>query len=320
MFTNEVDTMLDAHQLNVFLLAAETLNFTVAARRLHMSQPSVSQHIQSLEQHFGQPLFIRAGRTIHLTDAGQALVPMAQELVNRSIRIEETLKSLHGEVYGQLLFGCSTTPGKYILPQLLARFHNRHPKVKVACHVSSQEQALRTLQNESIHFALASTPHTGYTNLEFRKFMSDQVLLIAPLDHPWAAQGEIDPEELYSEEFILREETSGTRLAVREELATLNIIEQELNSILILGNSEAIALAVEEGLGVGFVSSLVVSRLVHGRVATIKVRGLNVERDIYVSRLNNRLMTKAQTAFWEFAISERKAIAASLSVEQKAIV
>ncbi len=311
--------MLDAHQLNVFLVAAETLNFTVASRRLHMSQPSVSQHIQSLEQHFGQPLFIRAGRTIQLTDAGEALVPLAQEMVNRSINIEETLKSLQGEVYGQLLFGCSTTPGKYILPQLLARFHKKHPKVKVACHVSSQEQALQTLQDEEIHFALASTPHTAHRNLEFRKFMSDQVLLIVPLDHPWVAQGEIDPEELYGAEFILREESSGTRLAVRDRLATVGIMEQELDALLILGNSEAIALAVEEGLGVGFVSSLVVSRLVNGRVAPIKVRGLKIERDIYVSKLNNRLMTKAQTAFWEFAINEREAIAEALTVEKKAI-
>ena len=312
--------MLDAHQLNVFLVAAEALNFTVAARRLHMSQPSVSQHIQSLEQHFGQPLFIRAGRTIQLTDAGEALVPMAQEMVNRSIRIEETLQSLHGEVYGQLLFGCSTTPGKYILPQLLARFHNKHPKVKVACHVSSQAQALQLLEDGEIHFALASTPHTTYRSLEFRKFMTDQVLLIAPLDHPWATQGEIEPEELYSAQFILREESSGTRQAVYDALAAVGIMEQELDAFLILGNSEAIALAVEEGMGAGFVSSLVVSRLVHGRVAPIKVRGLTLERDIYVSKLSNRLMTKAQTAFWEFAINEREAIAEALTVEQEAII
>ena len=97
--------MLDAHQLNVFLVAAETLNFTLAARRLHMSQPSVSQHIQSLEQYFDQSLFIRSGRTLQLTDAGEALVPLAQDMVNRSIRIEETIKSLQDEVYGHLLVG-----------------------------------------------------------------------------------------------------------------------------------------------------------------------------------------------------------------------
>ncbi|MCB9443901.1 MAG: LysR family transcriptional regulator, partial [Ardenticatenaceae bacterium] len=193
--------MLDAHQLNVFLVAAETLNFTLAARRLHMSQPSVSQHIQSLEQHFGQSLFIRAGRTLQLTDAGEALVPMAQDMVNRSIRIEETIKSLQGEVYGHLLVGCSTTPGKYILPQLLARFHNTYPQVKISCHVASQDQSLQTLENGEIHFALASVPHTSFKNIEFSKFMTDRVLLIVPLSHPWAKKGIIEPDELFKTNF-----------------------------------------------------------------------------------------------------------------------
>ena len=90
--------MLDAHQLNVFLIAAETLNFTQAAVRLHMSQPSVSQHIFSLEQHFEQPLFIRSGRNVQLTDAGVALVPLARELVARSVHIEEMMKSLFSQL------------------------------------------------------------------------------------------------------------------------------------------------------------------------------------------------------------------------------
>ncbi len=108
--------MLDTHQLHVFLVAAETLSFTKTARRLHMSQPSVSQHIQTLERHFDKELFTRAGRSIMLTDAGQALLPMAREIVNQSVSIEETMRSLDGEVHGHLLVGCSTTPGKYILP------------------------------------------------------------------------------------------------------------------------------------------------------------------------------------------------------------
>lgn len=312
--------MLDAHQLNVFLVAAETLNFTVAARRLHMSQPSVSQHIQSLEQHFGQPLFIRAGRTIQLTDAGEALVPLAQDMVNRSIHIEEAIKSLQGEVYGHLLVGCSTTPGKYILPQLLARFHGRFPKVKISCHVSSQEQSLQTLANGEVHFALASAPHTAVKQIEFNKFMTDQVLLIVPLDHPWAAREVIEPHELYETNFILREESSGTQATVESTLAEAGIAVDELETLLVLGNAEAIALAVKEGLGAGFVSSLVVSRLVKGQVATIQIKGLELARDIYIGRLTNRLATRAQTAFWDFAINQRETIVTGLNAEQAAIV
>jgi DNA-binding transcriptional LysR family regulator len=312
--------MLDAHQLNVFLVAAEALNFTVAARRLHMSQPSVSQHIQSLEQHFGQSLFIRAGRTIQLTDAGEALVPLAQDMVNRAIRIEETIKSLEGEIYGHLLVGCSTTPGKYILPQLLARFHNKFPKVKISCHVSSQEQSLQTLQDGEVHFALASDPHTSFKHIEFSKFMTDQIMLIVPLDHPWAAKGEIEPEELYQANFIFREESSGTHATVLTALADGGIVNEDLETLLVLGNSEAIALAVKEGLGAGFVSSLVVSKLVNGKVATIKIKGFDLKRDIYIGRLTNRLATKAQTAFWDFAINEREAVVRELNAEQAAIM
>ena len=295
--------MLDAHQLNVFLAAAETLNFTVAARRLHMSQPSVSQHIQTLEQHFSQPLFIRAGRTIQLTDAGEALVPLAQDMVNRSIRIEETIKSLQGETYGHLLVGCSTTPGKYILPQLLARFHDQYPKVKITCHVASQKQSLQTLENGEIHFALASIPHTAVKQIEFSQFMTDQIMLIVPLDHPWAIKREIEPEELYETNFILREENSGTQVTVENGLAEAGIAVDELETLLVLGNAEAITLAVKEGLGAGFVSSLVVNRLVKGQVAAIKIKEVSLTRDIYIGRLTNRLATKAQTAFWDFAIN-----------------
>jgi DNA-binding transcriptional LysR family regulator len=312
--------MLDAHQLNVFLVAAETCNFTLAARRLHMSQPSVSQHIQSLEQHFDQSLFIRAGRTLQLTDAGEALVPLARDMVTRSIRIEETIKSLQGEVCGHLLVGCSTTPGKYILPQLLARFHDEFPQVKITCHVASQEQSLQTLENGDVHFALASAPHTSYKHIEFSKFMTDQVMLIVPLDHPWATKGEIEPQELYETNFILREENSGTQTTVQSALADAGIDVDKLNTLLILGSSEAIALAVKEGLGAGFVSSLVVSKLVNGKVATIQIKGFSLTRDIYIGRLTNRLATKAQTTFWDFAIDQRDAIVQALNVEQAAIL
>ena len=122
--------MLDAHQLNVFVTAAKTLNFTAAARQLHMTQPSVSQHVQSLEQHFGVALFIRSGRNLRLSDAGLALLPMAQRMVSSSLHIEEMMESLKGEVHGHLLVGCSTTIGKYVLPFMLAAFMRQYPKCR----------------------------------------------------------------------------------------------------------------------------------------------------------------------------------------------
>ena len=292
--------MLDTHQLNVFLIAAETLNFTQAARLLHMSQPSVSQHIQTLEQSFGHPLFVRLGRRIELTDAGEELVPLAREMVKRSIHIEETMKSLEGEVHGQLLVGCSTTPGKYILPQILAKFHHLHPRVKVSCTVAAQGEVYRMLCDGEVHVALISEPFMPSRDVEARIFMTDTMKLIAPLDHSWARRGVIDPKELIEGDFIFREEGSGTETTVRRALAASGIDTDALNTLLVLGSSEAIALSIQEGIGVGFVSDIVITKLVEGRVAPIRVNGLDIVRDIYIGTHIRRPATVAQRVFWDF--------------------
>jgi DNA-binding transcriptional LysR family regulator len=298
--------MLDIHQLNVFVVAAETLNFTQAAQQLHMTQPSVSQHIQFLERHFDMELFIRNGRNLELTDAGMALLPLAREAVALSIRTDEMMDSLKGSIYGHLIVCCSTTPGKYILPNLLARFHRKHPQVRVTCQVSSQTDALKSVAEGDAHFALFSLNHAHYPDLEAISFICDPIVLIAPLNHPWAEQGEIDAGELMDSDFIMRESTSGTFNAVSDALGGQGISMNDLRILITLGNAEAIALAVQEGIGVGFVSQMVVDRLCKGKVAEIRIRGLEICREIYVGHNNRRPATNAQTAFWNFITAEEK--------------
>jgi DNA-binding transcriptional LysR family regulator len=297
--------MLDAHQLNVFLTAAQTLNFTVAARQLHMSQPSVSQHIRELENFFDTALFIREGRRIYLSDAGQALIPMAKQLVNASIQIEETMQSLKTEVFGHLMVGCSATSGKYILPFLLAEFLKRHPKVEATCHVSSRAIALQMLCDGQVHLAVASASEFCQ-EIEFQKLISDPVVLITPLDHPWATRREIEPRELLEERFIMREDGSGTRTVAAQGLRRIGMSIEQLPRVLTLGNSEAIALGVQEGIGVAFITQSVVDYLVSGRVAPVRVKGLEMQQDIYIGRHTHYPATTAQTAFWEFIQENRE--------------
>lgn len=299
--------MLDAHQLNVFLTAARTLNFTAAARQLHMTQPSVSQHIQALEQHFGLQLFVRSGRHLRLTDAGEALLPMAQEMVSVSQSIDNKMESLKGDVYGRLVVGCSTTVGKYVLPFLLASFMQQHPKVEASCYVTPRKMAVQMLCDGDVHVALASAQELN-PSLQFSRFITDRVSLIVPLNHPWADRDWIDPDELLDVNFIWREEGSGTRFVAEEKLRELGIGFSQLKTILTLGNSEAIALAVQEGIGVGFVSQIIISRLVEGKVAPVKVRGLEIEQEIFIGRDANRLGTTAQTAFWEFVTDPNNSV------------
>lgn len=303
-FTRKGSPMLDVHQLNVFLAAAEALNFTQAAQQLHMTQPSVSQHIHGLERHFDMQLFLRNGRNLELTDAGMALLPLAKEAVMLSTRIDETMTSLKGGIFGHLVVGCSTTPGKYILPILLAQFRRQYPQVRVTCQVLPQVDALQSLEDGNAHFALFSLPHDSFPDVEAVAYICDPIVLIAPLDHPWAQRGEIEASELIEGDFIIRESSSGTVNAVREALAKHNISYANLRILITLGNAEAVAMAVQEGIGLGFVSKPVVDRLCHGKVAAIKIQGMDICRQIYIGRNSRRMPTNAQKTFWEFITSE----------------
>ncbi len=133
--------------------------------------------------------------------------------------------------------------------------------------------------------------------------MSDPVILIAPAEHPWSVTGVISPDELFDTDFIMREPESGTYSTVQEALGQVGVDITQLKTLLTLGNSEAIALAVQEGLGVAFVSQIVVDILNPGQVFPIKIRGLDIKREIQIGRHTRRQSTTAQESFWEFITS-----------------
>ncbi|MGA9532011.1 MAG: LysR family transcriptional regulator, partial [Anaerolineales bacterium] len=262
----------------------------------------VSQHIQELETHFDMPLFVRRGRILSLTDAGLALLPLAHEMVRLSIRIDEKMESLKGDVYGHLMVGCTTTPGRYILPGLLAEFLNRHPKVEATCHVSSRQRAVELLCEGKLHVALAGARDFD-REIEYCRFMSEPIWLIVPTDHPWARVGAIQARDLTEASFIMREEGSGTRETLAEGLDKVGMSLDQLKTVLTLGSSEAIALSVQQGIGVGFVSKTVVERLVPDGVTVVQVIDLPLAQDIFIGRQPRRPATTAQAAFWEFVTS-----------------
>lgn len=298
---------MSTHQLNVFLVAAQTLNFTQAAQKLLMSQPSVSQHIQALERHFGEALFIRSGRSLELTDAGQVLIPLAKEAVSVSERIEETMASLQGDIYGHLLVSCATTPGKYILPAMLAAFHEQYPRVKVTCRAATQGDALQMLESSAAHFAITSVGVGTCPDFAYHHLLSDQVCLVVPRDHPWADKGAIQPEMLRGAQFIMSEEHTAAFAAIQDALGKVDISLSDLDIVLTLGNAEAIALAVQQGLGAGFISETVSKRLCGGTVAKVDIAGVSIRSEIYLAHSLRRPQTQAQIAFWEFIQSYQPA-------------
>jgi DNA-binding transcriptional LysR family regulator len=299
--------MLNPTELNVFSMAAETENFSETARRLGVSQPTVSTHVKALEERLGIQLFARTGRTVMLTEAGRALMPLARDLIQRCIRVEETMRSLDGRILGTLQIGCTTAAGKYVLPRLLGGLRERHPEVDVVCKVTNRRHALELLSLGEVQIAVTSLEDPA-RDFEYQAFATDRVVLIVPPDHPWAGfEAPIPVERLQEGRFIVREEASGSRAAVAEALARHGMGLGDLPTVMELGNAEAIRMAVSEGIGVAFVSALVAAEGGAEAVSVVPVRGFVPKRTLWMVRDVSRPATRAQEAFWEHAFSDETA-------------
>jgi LysR family transcriptional regulator, low CO2-responsive transcriptional regulator len=295
--------MLDIYEMQIFLAAAEAGSFSAAGRRLQLSQPAVSMQIRSLEKRLNIELFHRSGRHIELTEIGQSLIPMARQLVDHALHVQQSIISMKGEVVGNLDLACSTTGGKYALPRIIAGFVDQYPMVTVTCYVFNRGLALAQLVGGEAHIAITSLREVSQ-ELDYRPFAKDEVILIAHPTHPWAADGTIPPDRLPQARFIRRELASGTMQTVVEELARHDINPAELPTVMVMGNSEAICMAVSEGIGVAFVSRCAAAEaLGSSKVAQITIQNVRMVQQLYMVRHAGNMMVTAQNAFWDYVFS-----------------
>jgi DNA-binding transcriptional LysR family regulator len=138
--------------------------------------------------------------------------------------------------------------------------------------------------------------------------------LIVPRQHPWAQRKSVEPQELVSQPFILREETAGTYRVMQAGLLEHGIRIHELNVVMELGNAEAIESSVEAGIGIAFVSRLVAERCIEaGYVAEVPIEGLCLERELNMIRNSRRAQTRAQESFWDFVHSPQNEAVLSMA-------
>jgi len=292
--------MIDLTRLQVFLSVAENLSFSEAAHKLHISQPTVSHHIKALEQALGVELFDRSSHRVKMTGAARLLYPRARKLLGDTVEIQQIMNSLQEQVVGHLRIACSTTAGKYILPQFAARFHERHPGVGISISRCTSTGVIPHLLEDDADLGAVSF-EACEGEVECQVFFEDRIVLIVPAEHPWAKQEVIEPSDLLGENMILREQSSGTSRVLSVELGQHDIALEDLNAFLELGSSEAIVMTVEAGFGVSFVSRIAAScPLAMGIIAEVPVAGFDLRRKIYMIRKKLRPANRALDAFWGF--------------------
>jgi len=292
--------MLDINRLNVFIQVAATQSCSEAAKRLNLSQPTVSKHIQNLEAELNVKLFNREGAQLHITNAGMTLLPWARKIVRQSTEVQAMMESMQDSVVGQLRIACTTTAGKYLLPHLAARFRQQYPGVHIFIQPCVRQDMTARLLSEDADLGVVSS-EVKENDLECQYFFTDYISLIVPEKHPLSKRDSIEPAELLDVPIILREPASGTRRTLQAELAKHDISFDEMNVLMEVGNAEAIVSAIAGGVGVSFVSRMASAYArVWGCVVEVPVEGLNLERRICIARRKLSHPNLVRDSFWAF--------------------
>jgi DNA-binding transcriptional LysR family regulator len=268
--------------LDTFLHAAELGSFSAAARLLGVTQAAVSQRIQALEKALNASLFRRQAGRVVLTEAGRLLHDYARRIFELQREAVAAVAGCPVTVTGELTLAASSVPGEHLLPELLARFRQRHPQIQVRATVLDSQAVLRQVETGTAQLGLVGS-RGGGPHLEYRPFGRDRLALVVPAGHAWARRRQVATAELAEQPLIVREAGSSSRGCLEAALARAGRSLAELRVVLELGSNEAIKEALTRGLGLAFLSTRVVEREVaEGRLFALGVRGLTLERDLFV--------------------------------------
>ncbi|MCM2534308.1 LysR family transcriptional regulator [Neobacillus pocheonensis] len=290
---------MNIENLKMFCLVVDQGSISQAARLSYVSQPAVTRQIHQLENYYGTLLFDRSEGKLTVTETGKLLYPFAKAIVNDFDRSKEVINQVTGESNATLRVGASLTIGEYLLPSLLGSFKKQAPEIKVTLTIKNTPSVLEDLANDVIDLAWVEGIVEN-KNFIVEKFAEDELVLVIPPDHPWRGRTEIHIEELANERMIWRESISGTRLIVENELRDYGVLDR-IESYMEIGSTQAIKSAVEAGLGISILPRLTVAReLEQGILSEIKMKGVDLKRNLWLVKKPQRFRSNGVTSFVEF--------------------
>ncbi len=285
-------------QMRVFAAVARNLSFTRAARELHLTQPAVSQQIRLLEAEVGLPLFEKIGRKVQLAPAGAELLEYANQTIELLREAAESLAAMRGLKRGVLKLGAVST-AKYFAPSLLSAFTPAYPEVTIRFSVGNRLEIIKQMAANEIDLVIMGRPPRELDTIA-EPFAKHPLVIIAAPDHPLAGRRRIRLRQLASQQFLIREEGSGTRASMEHVFRERNVpfrVSMEVSS------NETIKQAVMAGMGISFISAHTVGlELAAGKLVCLDIVGLPIVRDWYVIHLREKHISPIAAAFRAFLL------------------
>jgi len=266
------------YKLHIFLTVATRSSFSKAAEDLHITQPAITRHIQQLENHFNQKLFERKGNSINLTHAGSILLEHCKALEQMHRTLQFDMNALIDKTEGTLRIAASTTIAQYILPEVLAKFHKKYPKINVTLFSANTERVEKDILggNADIGFIEGTVKNR---ELAYRVFLKDEIVLVAAQGHPLFNSQAIHINAVKSLPLVLREKGSGSLEVIINSLKSVSISEVDLKIEMHLGSSESIKSYLKDKESVAFLSiNTILDELKAGTLGIVDVIDFSINR------------------------------------------
>ncbi|MEW6215474.1 MAG: selenium metabolism-associated LysR family transcriptional regulator [Nitrospirota bacterium] len=289
---------MDIHQLKIFVSVYKNRSFSKASEELYLTQPTISDHIKTLEGGFDCKLFDRLGRTIIPTKEAEVLYTHAVEIIEKANTIKDIIGQFKKELTGELIIGASTIPGTYLMPHIMAEFQKKYPSVSFQILVSDSKGIIdRVLRHELLMGVVGAKLNN--TQINYIPFMNDE--LIAVSAPSLIKKEQMTLGELIKFPMVLREEGSGTRKETEKILENKGISLENIKIGGIFGSTDAVKQAVKAGLGISILSKLsVTDELKHNILKEIKLTDIQMKRKFYIVTHKKRTLPSLYNVFLEY--------------------
>ncbi len=275
----------------------ELKSFTKAAEAVYLSQPTVSEHLRSLEEMVGQKLVDRLGREVLPTPAGQILYRYALQLLQLRQEATQALQQFSGTLAGHLTLGASTIPGTYILPALIGTFKARYPDIQTTLRIANSRLTAEGVLNGELEMGVIGA-RWNEPGLEWEEMFEDELVITVHPEHPWAKRRKVRLPELLQEPFIMRERFSGTRRVMSQILEEHGADLSRLPVVAEMGSTEAVRQSIKARIGVSILSRHAVAEDVErNTLVTVALEGIRLRRPIFLIKRRQRELSPLCSAF-----------------------